>query len=59
LEIWGLSGGSQNRKAAKVKSKVAFRLNRGLRISMRRLRVIWEWGAAAVAMAIRKEERVK
>jgi chromosomal replication initiation ATPase DnaA len=52
-------GGSQRRAVAGVRSKVAYRLNREVRISMAEVARYLGVGASAIAMAIRKEESPK
>jgi len=59
VKIEELRGGSQRRTVTEVRSKVAYRLNREMGISMAEIARHLGVGASAIAMAIRKEESAK
>ncbi len=59
VKVEELRGGSQRRRVAQVRAKVAYGLNREMGISMAEIARHLGVGASAIAMAIRKEERGK
>ncbi|MBU1208125.1 MAG: hypothetical protein KKH04_14550 [Proteobacteria bacterium] len=54
-----LGEGSQRRKVAELRKKLAYRMNREMGIPMAEIARHLGVGASAIAMAIRKEEGVK